>query len=99
MNGKSVILTTGGFSNDNDKESSLLNEFASENILNLPNTNGLFATGDGIKMARAMGAAVVGMEYIQVHPTSFIDSNDPLNKNKFLAAEALRGKGAILVRI
>lgn len=97
LNGKSVILTTGGFSNDNDKEFSLLSEFANKNFLKLPSTNGLFATGDGIKMARAMGAGVVGMQYIQIHPTSFIDPNDPLNKSKFLAAEALRGKGAILV--
>lgn len=48
-------------------------------------------------MARAMGAAVVDMQYIQVHPTSFIDPKNPTDKSKFLAAEALRGKGAILV--
>ena len=48
-------------------------------------------------MASAMGAAVVGMENVQVHPTAFVDPKDPAAGTKFLAAEALRGKGAILV--
>lgn len=37
------------------------------------------------------------MDRIQVHPTAFIDPADPSSGTKFLAAEALRGKGAILV--
>lgn len=44
-----------------------------------------------------MGAAVIGMDHVQVHPTAFIDPKDPTATTKFLAAEALRGKGAILV--
>lgn len=48
-------------------------------------------------MARAMGAQVIGMENVQVHPTAFIDLKNPSDHTKFLAAEALRGKGAILV--
>lgn len=44
-----------------------------------------------------MGAAVVGMEHVQVHPTAFVDPKNPTDNTKFLAAEALRGKGAILV--
>ena len=48
-------------------------------------------------MAKAMGAAVVGMKNVQVHPTAFIDPKTPTDQTKFLAAEALRGKGAILV--
>lgn len=32
---------------------------------------GGFATGDGVKMASAMGAEVVGMDYIQVHRKLF----------------------------
>ncbi|KAH7709723.1 Protein F48E8.3 [Aphelenchoides avenae] len=94
--GKAVILTTGGFSADRTNETSLLEEFAKDK-LDLPTTNGAFATGDGVKMARAMGAAVLGMDDVQVHPTAFIDPKDPTATTKFLAAEALRGKGAILV--
>lgn len=48
-------------------------------------------------MARAMGAQIIGMENVQVHPTAFIDPKNPTDSTKFLAAEALRGKGAILV--
>lgn len=98
ITGKAVILASGGFSSDRDNETSLIAEFAvTSQILNLPTTNGAFATGDGVKMARAMGAAIVGMNRIQVHPTAFVDPKDPTAETKFLAAEALRGKGAILV--
>lgn len=56
MNGKAVILASGGFASDLVKdESSLMMEFAPK-LINLPSTNGHFATGDGIKMARAIGA-------------------------------------------
>lgn len=37
------------------------------------------------------------MNGIQIHPTAFVDLKDPAATTKFLAAEALRGKGAILV--
>ncbi|VDN52115.1 unnamed protein product [Dracunculus medinensis] len=96
INGKAVILATGGFSNDRSNEGSLLSEFAPEK-LSFPTTNGPWASGRGVKMARAMGAALVGMNRVQVHPTSFIDPREPNATTKFLAAEALRGKGAILV--
>uniref|UniRef100_A0A1I8BF21 FAD_binding_2 domain-containing protein n=1 Tax=Meloidogyne hapla TaxID=6305 RepID=A0A1I8BF21_MELHA len=97
ITGKAVILTTGGFSADREKEeTSLLLEFA-PSLLSFPTTNGKFATGDGVKMARAMGAGLVGMDKVQIHPTAFIDPKDPGATTKFLAAEALRGKGAILV--
>ncbi|KAI6191350.1 FAD-binding-2 domain-containing protein [Aphelenchoides bicaudatus] len=96
LRGKSVILTTGGYSADRDNATSLLKQHASQ-LLNLPTTNGAFATGDGIKMASAMGAEVVGLDYVQVHPTAFVDPKDPAAATKFLAAEALRGKGALLV--
>lgn len=96
IHGKAVLLTSGGFSADRDNETSLLSEFA-PSLLKLPTTNGKFATGDGVKMARAMGAGLVGMDKVQVHPTAFIDPKDPTAPTKFLAAEALRGKGAILV--
>uniref|UniRef100_A0A183CF48 FAD_binding_2 domain-containing protein n=1 Tax=Globodera pallida TaxID=36090 RepID=A0A183CF48_GLOPA len=96
INGKAVILTTGGFSSDRDNETSLLTEFAPD-VLTLPTTNGPFATGDGVKMARAMGASLIGMKSVQIHPTAFIDPKNPSAHTKFLAAEALRGKGAILI--
>ncbi|KAL3990920.1 flavocytochrome c family protein [Acanthocheilonema viteae] len=96
ISGKAVVLATGGFSCDHSNESSLLQEFAPEKI-NFPTTNGPWARGSGVKMARAMGAALVGMQNVQIHPTAFVDLKDPAATTKFLAAEALRGKGAILL--
>ena len=37
------------------------------------------------------------MYSFQIHPTAFIDPANPTDRTKFLAAEALRGKGAILL--
>lgn len=51
LGGKAVVLATGGFSADRTNDSSLLEEFAKDK-LSLPTTNGAFATGDGVKMAR-----------------------------------------------
>ncbi|CAJ0572377.1 unnamed protein product, partial [Mesorhabditis spiculigera] len=96
IDGKGIILATGGFTADKDSEASLLLEFASDKA-HLPTTNGAFARGDGVKMARAMGAQVIGMNKVQVHPTAFIDPKTPGDNTKFLAAEALRGKGALLL--
>jgi succinate dehydrogenase/fumarate reductase flavoprotein subunit len=37
------------------------------------------------------------MDRIQVHPTAFVDPKNPTATTLFLAAEALRGKGAIML--
>ncbi|VDM47037.1 unnamed protein product [Toxocara canis] len=96
ISGKAVVLATGGFSNDHSAQGSLLAEFAPEK-LKFPTTNGPWASGRGVKMARAMGASLVGMNDVQIHPTAFVDPKEPNATTKFLAAEALRGKGAILL--
>lgn len=90
-----VVLATGGFSND-QSSNSLLREFA-PNLFGTPTTNGEFATGDGVKMARKLGALLVDMDKIQLHPTGLIDPKDPSNKTKYLGPEALRGSGGILL--
>ena len=53
-------------------------------------TNHKGATGDGIVMAEAIGAALRDMEYIQIHPTVVPGKG-------VLIAEGMRGQGAILV--
>jgi predicted heme/steroid binding protein len=50
-----------------------------------------------MKMGAEAGADLVDMELVQVHPTGLVDPNEPDCKVKFLAAEALRGVGAILL--
>ena len=92
-----VIIATGGYGADYSDDS-LLKKFRPE-LLALPTTNGEHCTGDGIKMALAIGAGTVDMDAVQVHPTGLVDINEPDAKVKFLAAEALRGTGALLLDV
>lgn len=66
-------------------------------LLTLPTTNGPHCTGDGIKLALGAGADTFDLHAVQVHPTGLIDPSDKDNKVKFLAAEALRGSGGIII--
>ena len=64
----------------------------------MPTTNGDHTTGDGIKMTSAIGGKTINMEKVQVHPTGLVDPREPDAKVKFLAAEALRGVGGLLLQ-
>ena len=90
-----VILATGGYAAD-FTENSLLKKYRPE-FLDLPTTNGDHCTGDGHKIAISSGASAIDMEKVQVHPTGLVDPNEPEAKVKFLAAEALRGVGGLLL--
>jgi len=90
-----VILATGGYAADFTKDS-LLEKYRPE-LVKLPTTNGDHCTGDGHKMAMLAGAAGIDLEKVQVHPTGLVDPNEPDAKVKFLAAEALRGVGGLLL--
>lgn len=48
-------------------------------------------------MSTEVGASLKDMEQVQVHPTGLIDPKKPENMVKSLAAEALRGVGAIML--
>ena len=91
----SVILATGGYAAD-FTENSLLKKHRPE-YWDLPTTNGEHCTGDGHKIAMEIGANAVDLEKVQVHPTGLVDPNEPNAKVKFLAAEALRGVGGLLL--
>ncbi|KAI5283994.1 hypothetical protein KEM52_003139, partial [Ascosphaera acerosa] len=90
-----VVLATGGYAAD-FAEDGLLKKYRPD-VLPLSSTNGVHATGDGQKMVVAIGGNGVDMEKVQVHPTGLIDPKDPGSKWKFLAAEALRGEGGLLL--
>ncbi|KAL1921131.1 uncharacterized protein VTP21DRAFT_10847 [Calcarisporiella thermophila] len=91
-----VILATGGYAADFTGDASLLKKYRPE-IYDLPTTNGDHCTGDGIKMAMEIGGSTVNLDKVQVHPTGLIDPKEPNAKVKFLAAEALRGCGGLLL--
>merc|ERR1712000_535925 len=90
-----VVLATGGYAAD-FSETSLLKKWRPDTF-DLSTTNGAHATGDGHKMLMNIGANGIDMESVQVHPTGLVDPKDPGSKWKFLAAEALRGEGGVLL--
>lgn len=85
INAKAVILATGGFGGNLAMVESYKPELAG-----YVTTNASTITGDGIKMAEAVGANLVDMQEIQIHPTV-------VQSNGALITESLRGDGAILV--
>lgn len=90
-----VIVATGGYGAD-FSDDSLLKKYRPD-LLHLPTTNGDHCTGDGIKLALEVGANPADLEWVQVHPTGLVDPKEPDAKLKFLAAEALRGVGGLLL--
>jgi len=90
-----VILASGGFGAD-FTQNSLLGMYRPD-LMHLPTTNGEHCTGDGIKMGEAIGAKTIDLEWVQVHPTGLVKPDDPDAKVKFLAAEALRGVGGLVL--
>ena len=90
-----VVLATGGYAAD-FTETSLLKKWRPDTF-DLASTNGTHATGDGQKMVMAIGGNGIDMDKVQVHPTGLVDPKDPGSKWKFLAAEALRGEGGLLL--
>ncbi|KAG2420198.1 hypothetical protein HFD88_004998 [Aspergillus terreus] len=90
-----VVLATGGYAADFG-DGSLLKQHRPDTF-GLSSTNGTHATGDGQKMLMEIGANGIDMDKVQVHPTGLVDPKDPTAKFKFLAAEALRGEGGLLL--
>lgn len=82
---KAVILTTGGFGADLERVAKY-----APNLKGFVTTNAPGATGSGIDMAVAIGAATVDMEQIQIHPSVYTET-------AALITEGIRGDGAILV--
>jgi flavocytochrome c len=92
-----VIITTGGFGADFTADSLLMKH--RPDLAHLPTTNGEHCTGDGLKISMAVGAECIDLEWVQVHPTGLVHPDEPDAKVKFLAAEALRGVGGVLLDI
>ena len=90
-----VILATGGFG-CSQAEDGLMARFRPD-LIGTATTNGHFAQGDGVILGEEVGAELIDMDKVQLHPTGFINPADPANPTKILAPEAIRGSGGILV--
>lgn len=82
---KAVIIATGGFGANLD----MVVKY-NPALKNFQTTNHPGATGEGIIMAEKLGAALVDMKEIQIHPTTIPGTG-------YLITEGMRGDGAILV--
>ena len=82
---KAVILATGGFG----ANEAMYTQYRPD-LKGTVTTNAPGATGDGIVMAQALGADLVDIEQIQLHPT--VEQTTSI-----LITESVRGDGAILV--
>lgn len=87
IHARAVILATGGFGANAKLISTLRPDLAGLKTTNQPG-----ATGDGLHLAKEVGAATRDLSFIQVHPT--VQQDQP---HAFLIGEAVRGEGAILV--
>ena len=85
INAKAVILTTGGFGANEEMYCTYRPDLKGTVTTNAPG-----ATGDGIVMAQAVGADLVDIDQIQLHPTVE-------QATSMLITEGVRGDGAILV--
>ncbi len=87
LKANAVILASGGFGANQE----LLTKYRPD-LKGYKTTNQPGATGDGINLAHALGAKLVDMDQVQVHPT--VQQDTP---HAYLIGEAVRGEGAILV--
>lgn len=85
VNAKAVVLASGGFGANLD----MVVKYKPE-LKGFMTTNAPGIQGQGIEMAQAIGAAIVDMDQIQIHPT--VEANTAA-----LITEGLRGDGAILI--
>ena len=85
IHAKAVILATGGFGANEDMYTQYRPDLKGTVTTNAPG-----ATGDGIVMAEKVGADLVDIEQIQLHPT--VEQTTSM-----LITESVRGDGAILV--
>ncbi|KAH6652031.1 flavocytochrome c [Truncatella angustata] len=86
-----VVFAAGGFAGD---ATGLLAEHRPD-LAGLPSTNDDRPASHHI--LGEINAAFVDMDSVQIHPTGFVDPKEPEARYKFLAAEALRGEGGILL--
>lgn len=100
LRANNIVLATGGICADLTGPDSMIKRFRPD-LLDYPQTNSPLTTGDGQKIAESsLGANLIQMDQIQVHPTGFIQLKGPeqiASKSKFLCGELIRSIGGILL--
>ncbi|QIZ78898.1 flavocytochrome c [Ferrimonas lipolytica] len=81
----SVVLATGGYGMNKEMIAYYRPTFA-----DMTSSNNVTATGDGITLAKEIGASMTDIDWVQAHPTIGKDS-------RILVSETVRGVGAIMV--
>jgi flavocytochrome c len=92
---QAVILATGGFGADFGP-GCLLSRFRPD-LRDLATSCVVGTTGDGIKMAEAIGARAVDMAFVDVNPLGLVDPSDRLNRCKLSGSDSIRGDGGIII--
>lgn len=86
-----VIFASGGFAGD---ALGMVKQYRPD-LTGFPSTND--PRPGSQNLLTAVGAQLLDMDLVQVHPTGFVNPKDHESKVKFLAAELLRGEGGILL--
>jgi len=87
-----VVFASGGFGGD---AQGMLAKYRPD-LAGFPSTND--PRPGSQKLLTDVGAQLLDMDLVQVHPTGFVDPKTPETFVKFLAAEVLRGEGGLLLR-
>ena len=91
LQASAIVFASGGFAGDSK---GLLAQHRPD-LAGFPSTNE--AHPGSHKLLTDIGAQLIDMEMVQVHPTGFVDPAASESPLKFLAAEVLRGEGGILL--
>ncbi|KAI9831555.1 MAG: hypothetical protein M1819_004785 [Sarea resinae] len=86
-----VVFASGGFAGDAE---GLLAKYRPD-LAGFPSTND--PREGSQKLLTEVGAQLLDMDLVQVHPTGFVDPKTPNAPLKWLAAELLRGEGGLLL--
>jgi len=91
----SVLLATGGYAGDNSPDSILAKN--NPKMASLPTTNDERANGDGIKLAKAVGAGTENLDAVQAIPTAAVLPGQEDSAFKVVVSDAICGAGGRLL--
>jgi len=94
LNG-SVVMAAGGFAGDMSPDS-VLGKSAPA-LTKLPTTNDERSSGDAVTLCKAVGAAVEGLDKVELTPCAAVAANAPDSQFKLVVSDAICGAGGRLL--